>query len=148
KITKNVLWKESSCFFVSSRFLKMALVRELLQKSQIILVYQPDVLHLIAQNRNALDAEAPREARVLFRVVAYRFEDRRVHHAAAEDLDPAAALAHRAAGAVARPAADGDLGARLAVREGARAQADARALAEHGASPREQRALEIRERDP
>src|SRR5258706_8698774 len=96
------------------------LVRELLQKPQVVLVEQPNVLDLIAQDRDALDADAPREAGVLLRVVADRFEHGRVHHAAAEDFDPAGLLAHRTAGAVARPAADVHFGARLGVREEAR----------------------------
>ena len=80
-------------------------------------------------------------------VVADRLEHRGVHHAAAEDLDPAGLLAHRAAGAVALPAADVDFGARLGVREEARAEPQPRPLAEHLAREREQRALQIGERD-
>src|SRR5947199_4044774 len=133
---------------MSSWFRTMPLVRELLQESQIVLVEQPDVLDLAAQDRDALDADAPREAGVLLGIVADRLEHGGVHHAAAQDLDPAASFAHRAAGAVARPAADVHFGARLGVREEAWPQPDARALAEHVAAEGEERALEIRERNP
>src|SRR5476651_1498456 len=123
-------------------------VRELLEESQIVLVEQPDVLDLIAENRDALDADAPREAGVFLRVVAHRLEHRRVDHAAAEDFDPAALLAHRAADAVARPAADVHFGARLRVREEARTEPQPRLLAEHVAREGEQRPLQVRQRDP
>src|SRR5262249_28859766 len=97
--------------FVPSWLRQMPLVRELLQKSQVVLVEQPDVFHLIPQDRDALDADAPGEAGVLFRVVPDCLEDGGVHHAAAAHFDPPRALAHRAAGAVTLPAAQVDLGA-------------------------------------
>src|ERR1044072_8723348 len=106
-------------------------VRKLFQEPEVVLVEQPDVLDLVAQDGHPLDAHAPREAGVLLRVVADRFEHCRVHHASAENLDPAGLLAHRAAGAVARPAADVDLGARLRVGKEARAEAQPRPGAEH-----------------
>src|SRR3984893_11679989 len=75
-------------------------VRELLQKPEIVLVKQPDVFDLIPQDRDALDTDAPREAGVLLGVVADCLEHGGMHHAAAAYLNPAAFLAHRAAGAV------------------------------------------------
>src|SRR6476619_5285967 len=89
--------------------------RKLFEKSEIVLVEQPDVFHSIPQNRDALEAEDPREAGISLRVVADRLEHRRMHHAAAAQLDPSGPLAHRAAGAVALPAAQVDFGARLGV---------------------------------
>src|ERR1043166_1721729 len=47
-----------------------ASVRELLEEAKIVLVEQPDVLDLIFENRNPLDADAPREAVIAFSVVA------------------------------------------------------------------------------
>src|SRR5207253_57552 len=95
-------------------------IRELLEESKVVLVKETDVFNLVSQDRNPLDADAPCESGVSLRIVADGFEDRRVHHAAATQLDPAALLAHRAAGAVALPARDVELRARFGVREEAR----------------------------
>src|SRR5262245_23086850 len=99
-------------------------VRELLQEPEVVLVKQPDVADLMPEDRDPLDAEAPGEPGVFLCVVTDRLEHRRVHHAAAADLDPAGPLAHLAAGAVALPAADVDLGAWLGVREEAGPETD------------------------
>src|SRR3989442_2665887 len=124
------------------------LVRKLLQESQVVLVEQPDVFDLIPQNRDALDADAPREAGVALGIVADRFEHRRVHHAAAAHLDPAGLLAHRAARAVALPATQIDFGARLGVGEETRPEPHTRLRRKHLTREREERTLEIRERNP
>src|SRR5439155_6700183 len=58
-----------SCFRGSS-----SSVRKLLQKPEIVLVEQPDVLDLVPQDRDTLDADAPREAGVFLGVVAHRLE--------------------------------------------------------------------------
>ena len=71
--------------------------RELLEEAQVVLVEQADVVDAVLQHRDALDAEAEREAGDLLGVVADGFEHRRVHHAAAEDLEPAGVLADAAA---------------------------------------------------
>ena len=76
-------------------------MRELLEEAQVVLVEQADVVDAVLQHRDALDAHAEREAGDLLRVVADRFEDRRMHHAAAEDLEPAGLLADAAARAAA-----------------------------------------------
>src|SRR5262249_43023031 len=68
--------------------------RELLQEAQVVLVEQPDVLDAPFEERDALDAHAEGEAGVALRVVADGFEQRRMDHAAAEDLDPAGPLTH------------------------------------------------------
>src|SRR5262249_55223973 len=114
---------------------------------EIVFVELSNIFDLVAENRDALDPHAPGETRVLFRIVADGFEDRRMHHAAAEDLDPAAPFAHRAARAVARPAAHIHFGARLGVREEARTETQARTLAEHLAREGEQRPLQVRQRN-
>ena len=75
--------------------------RELLEEAQVVLVEQPDVVDAVLQHRDALDAHAEREAGDLLRVVADRFEHGRMHHAAAEDLEPAGLLADAAAAAAA-----------------------------------------------
>src|SRR6187549_1498050 len=84
--------KTSGCCFVMSCF--RVLVRKLFQKPQIVLEEQPDVLYPVPEDCQALDAEAPGKAGVALRVVAYRFEHGRMHHAAAAQLDPPGPLAH------------------------------------------------------
>src|SRR5262245_54861338 len=122
------------------------LIGKLFQKPQIVLVKQSDVLHPVPQNRNALDADAPGKTRIPLGIVPDGLEDRRMHHAAAAQLDPARFLAHRAAGAVALPAAQIDLRARLRVRKKARTEPYANGWREHLAREREQRPLEIGQR--
>ncbi|CDN46047.1 hypothetical protein BN871_KF_00060 [Paenibacillus sp. P22] len=70
-----------------------------------------------------------------------------MHHAAAENLEPARLLAHPAAAAAALRAGHVDLGARLGEREEARAQSDAGLTAEHFLHELEQRSLEIAHAD-
>ena len=70
---------------------------KLLQEAQVVLVEQPDVVHAVLQHGDALHAHAEREAGDLFRVVADGLEHGRVHHAAAENLEPAGLLAGAAA---------------------------------------------------
>jgi hypothetical protein len=70
-----------------------------------------------------------------------------MHHAAAEDLEPAGVLAHRAADPAAADAADVDFGAGLRVREEAGTEAHRRAGAEERLGHRQQRALQVRQRD-
>src|SRR5436309_11733515 len=55
----------------------------------------------VLEHRDAVDAHAEGPAGDLFRVVADVAQHLRVHHARAEDLEPAALLAEPAAGAVA-----------------------------------------------
>src|SRR5687768_9140363 len=113
------------------------LVGKLFQEPQIVFVEQPNVLNSVAQDRDALDADAPREPGVALRIVSHRLEDGWMHHSRSADFEPSALLAHRAAGAVALPATDVDFGARLGVGEEARSEAHARALPEHVARERE-----------
>src|ERR1041385_8827816 len=71
--------------------------RELVQEAQVVFVEEADVVDAVAQHRHALHAHAEREAGVLLRVVADRFEHRGVDHAAAENFEPARVLARAAA---------------------------------------------------
>ncbi len=71
--------------------------------------------HLSSATRSIAHAEREPGHRV--GVVADRFEDGGMHHAAAKDLEPTGALAHRAAGALAADALNVDFGAWLRVRE-------------------------------
>src|SRR5262245_19936732 len=122
----------------------MLLVRELLQKSQIVFVKHPDVADLVPQDRDTFDAESPCKARHLFGIIPDRFKDGRVHHPAATEFDPAGFLAHRTTGAVALPATDVDLRAGLRVRKEAGTEANACVGRKHLAHESKERALEMR----
>src|SRR3954447_11881604 len=95
---------------------------ELVQEPDVVLVEHPQVGHAVLEERDPLDPHAEREALDALGVVAvlaHVAEHVRVHHPGAEDLDPARALAQRAARAVlheavvAVEARDVDLDARL-----------------------------------
>ena len=72
---------------------------------------------MVFEHGDAFGAEAGREAGELCGVVAAVLQHDRVNHAAAADLQPAAALANRAALAAADEALHVDLRARLGERE-------------------------------
>src|SRR4051812_12091176 len=107
---------------------------ELLQEPQVVLEEHAQGGHAVAQERDALDAHAEREALHLLgvvAVVAHEAEHVRVDHPGAEDLDPARALAERIAGAARQVALAAavearhvDLDARLREREVTRADVD------------------------
>src|SRR6266581_786489 len=79
---------------------------ELGQEPQIVLVEQADVVDSVLQHGDPLDPEPEGEAGVPLGVVADILEHRRMHHAAAADLDPSAALAGTAARSPAEDAGD------------------------------------------
>src|SRR5271166_2614283 len=90
--------------------------RKLLQEAHVALVEQLDLFHLILQDRDALHAHSERKSADLRRVVTvllHKIEDVRIHHAAAQQLDPAAELALAAAFAAAENAAHLHVGAGL-----------------------------------
>src|SRR5688572_28191560 len=95
------------------------------EEADVVLEEVADVADAVAEHREAVDAHAEGEARVARGVVAHALEHDRVHHAAAEDLEPARALAHAALGAApaADEALDVHLGAGLDEGEVARAEA-------------------------
>src|SRR5437016_5321332 len=61
---------------------------ELLQKTEIVFVKEPNVIDAIPNHGDALDAEAKGPAGPDFRVVADVFKDLGMHHAAAGDFQP------------------------------------------------------------
>src|SRR5690606_12166317 len=79
---------------------------ELLQEPQIVLEEQAQVIHAITQHRQPVDAHAEGIGGVALAVDAARSQHIRMHHAAAEHLDPAGLLAQAAAGAAAFDAGD------------------------------------------
>src|SRR6266566_1657994 len=127
---------------------RLILIWKLLEEPKVVLVEEPDVFDLIPQDRYAFDADAPGEARVCFGVIADRFEDGGMDHAAAENLEPAAPFAHLTTGAVARPATDVHFGARLGVRKEAGTEPEPRPFAEHIARPGEQRPFQVGQGNP
>src|SRR3954452_23695773 len=111
---------------------RMRASAELLQEAQVVVVQQPDVRHAVLERRDPLDPHAPGEALVALGVVAvlaHVLEHVGVDLAGAEQLNPALALAERAARAVVQEAAvaveavDVELDARLGEREEVRAEA-------------------------
>src|SRR3954468_17234417 len=87
---------------VLSMFTRTAPSCELLQKPHIPREQQADVADAVLHHRDAVQAHAEGEAGDLIRVVGgllfpYEAEDRGVHHAAAEQFNPAGVLALAAA---------------------------------------------------
>ena len=99
----------------------------------------------VLDHRDALDAH-PEGVAVALRVVADVPEDARVDDARAEDLDPAALLADRAALAVADVAGEVHLHRGLGEREEVRAEADLDLRSHHLARKVRERRLEVGER--
>src|SRR5215472_4003445 len=116
---------------------------ELLEKAQVVLVEQPDVVDLVLQNGDALDAHAEGPARHLFRIVADVAQHVGMHHAGAEDLEPAALLAEATPVAAALEARHVGLRGRLGEREEGRPEAQARAGPEHLTREQLERRLEV-----
>src|SRR5690606_19547089 len=119
-----------------SRLMRTVPLPELLEEAQIVLEEQPQVVHPVAQHREPLDAHAERIAAVLLRIDAHVVQDVRMHHAAAEDLEPAAGL---------RP--DIDLGRRLREREVRRTEAQLDLALEEARHELVQERLQVREAD-
>src|SRR4030095_14740835 len=120
--------------------------RELLEEAHVLLVEQSAVLDAVLQHGDALDPHAECEAGHALGVIAHRLEDRWMHHATPENLDPAGLLADRAAGAATLVATDVDLGAGLGIWKEAGSQPDLHVAEERG-DHRLERSLEIRHRD-
>src|SRR5207253_9757559 len=92
---------------------------ELLEEAQIVGVEEADILDAVLDHGDPLDAHAPGETRQARRVVAHPLEHARVDHAGTENLEPARAVADRAArvGSVTAIARDGEVDPRLDERE-------------------------------
>src|SRR5438093_5667459 len=126
-----------------------AVISELLQEAQIVLIEEPDVRRAGAQHRQALDAAAPREPLVARRVVADASQDVRMDHAAAGGLDPTVTAAGVAFGiaSLADHAAERDLRRRLGEREVIRPETDLTVPAEHLAREGVEDAFQVRHRE-
>ena len=120
---------------------------ELREEAHVALIEQPDVGHAVAQHRDAGRPHAEREAGVALRVDAALLEHARMHHAAAENLHPAGALAGTAAGAMTELALHVHLRRRLGEREERGAEAHRGGRREEAARKVSQRRLEVDEGD-
>src|SRR5574340_617927 len=67
---------------------------ELLEEAQVTLVEQAQVVHAVAQHREALHAQPEGETEIFFAVDVDVLQHVGVHHAAATDFQPAAVPAH------------------------------------------------------
>src|SRR5208337_3951055 len=124
--------------------------RKLLQEAYVALVEQLDLFHLVLEDRDALHAHAERKPADLRRVVAvllHEIEDVGVHHAAAKQLDPAAALALAATFAAAENTAYLHVGAGLGEGEKRRIEARLYRRAEQRLHGVVERALQVAEGD-
>ena len=91
-------------------------ILELFQETDVVFVQQSHVVNLIFQKCDTLQTYAESKAGVFFRIDTAHFKYMGMNHTAAEDLNPAAALAETAAASAAFEAGHIHLGAGL--REG------------------------------
>ena len=117
--------------------------RPLPEEAQVVVEEEADVVDAVLEHGDSLDAHAERPASHGLGVVAHVPEHVRVHHARAEDLEPAVLLADPAPAAAAEEAEHVHLGRRLGERKEGRAEPDARPRAEHLAGEQLERALEV-----
>src|SRR3954454_4665293 len=120
---------------------------ELLQKPQVVPVEQPYIVYAVAQHRYALGAEAEGEAAEVVRVDPAVDQHLWVDHPRTHNLQPACVLARAAAFASADNAVNGQVDARLHVREVIAAEAHLALRSEEGAGQRRERALQVGQRD-
>ncbi len=147
-------WSEQGQQRFAHRRRAGATALELAQEAHIAFKQHAQVGHVVLQAGNALDAHAEGEAGVHLGVDARHAKDVRVHHAAAQDLDPTGALAHAAllavvqmAGAAAHAAAHVGFSGRLGEREVMCAEAGFALGAEHLLAEVIQGALQVAEGD-
>src|SRR5437016_4124466 len=81
-------------------------LRELLQKANVVLEEQLNVIDVVFQLCIPVDAATEGKACVLFSVIIHETIEIRMHHARAHDLDPSCSFAHPTAGAIAECAGD------------------------------------------
>src|SRR5688572_16781987 len=127
---------------------------KLVQKSQVVLKKQANIVDAVFQHGDAFDAHAEREAGYLLGIVADELEHRRIDHAGAEDFQPARRLAYPAAltglartAAAADHALNVDLRAGLGKREEARTESDGELAAEDLAQEMSQHTFQVGKRD-
>lgn len=102
-----------------------------------------NIVNAVFQKRNPLNTHSECESANFIRVIAAHLQYAGMNHAAAENFEPSALLAHPAAMSAALHASHVHLSARLREREEARAQADLCLLAEDLLHELKQGALQI-----
>src|SRR5262245_14022756 len=103
---------------------------DLLEESHVRIVENANVGNSVSADGDARRSHAERPARIALAVEPRGFEDRRVNHARAEDLDPSGPLARGTAGAAANATLHVHLGGRFGEREVARTKASLRGAKE------------------
>ena len=116
---------------------------ELLQETDIVLEVEADVIGAVLEHGHTLNAEAESETAVFGAVDAAVFQHVGIHHAAAENLDPAGVLAEIAACAAADVAGDVHFCGWFREREVRGTQTNADLIAEHTLREVEQSLLHI-----
>src|SRR5262249_50737996 len=84
---------------------------ELLQKPDVVLEVQLDVVDVVFQLRVALDAPSKGEARIFFRVVLHKSVQVRMNHPRTHHFNPAASFTHSTPGSSTKNARDIHFGA-------------------------------------
>ena len=120
---------------------------ELLQEAHVVLIEKAHILDFITEHCNTLNAYTESKSAVFLRVDPAVFKDFGTYNACTEYLDPAFALAERAALAAAAEALEVDLAARLCVREVVGSELQLHALAVEFLCECIQSALEVGECD-
>ena len=90
---------------------------KLIEKSDIILIKEPDVFDAIPEGCNPLNAHTERPACIHFGIVTDKSEYVGIHHSTTENLQPPAVLAHLTPLAVADETGNVNVGTRLRERK-------------------------------
>src|SRR5256885_7902944 len=103
--------------------------RILAEEAEVVLEEEPQVVQIVAEEGETIDAHAERKAAHHLRIIADGAQHVRMDHPRPQDLEPALAATHatargRSAGHGARRARDVDLRTRLGERKEAGAEAD------------------------
>ena len=106
------------------------------------------VINFVFEHGDTFDAHAEGEARIFLRIDAVGLQYVGVDHAAAQNLQPARALADRTALAAAEVARDVDLGRGFGEGEVRRTHPDGRLFAEEFFGEEQQRLFQVGERNP
>ena len=124
--------------------------RILAEEAEVVLEEEPQVVQIVAEEGETIDAHDERKAAHHLRIIADGAQHVRMDHPRPQDLEPALAATHatargRSAGHGARRARDVDLRTRLGERKEAGAEADAGLGAEEPAEEMHQNPLQVGE---
>src|SRR5215470_17691176 len=135
-------------YFTTPVLIIASFLPKLLQKSEIVLEKQPNIVNTVFKHGNSLHAHAKREAGNFFGIVTHETENLRIDHAGAKDFQPPGGFANSTYVSVRESAAsptdhtlDIDLGAGLGKRKKARAKPHPCLVAEYLAQEMSQHAF-------